>query len=71
MLEKRVPDLLDIERWRGRAEEARSTAEVFADPSVRRIMLNISASYDHMIQIAEQRLALRAVERRQRNDAHR
>lgn len=51
-----MPALLDKpERWRKRAEEARTIAAGMRDPETKRIMLDLAASYDALAKRAEDR----------------
>jgi hypothetical protein len=45
--------LIDVQHWRGRAAEARATAESFNDPAAIQTMLDIAASYDKLAESAE------------------
>lgn len=45
----------DAEHWWGRAEEARTIAEIITDPEARRIMFDIAESYDRLAERAAER----------------
>ena len=45
----------DAEHWWGRAEEARTIAEIITDPEARRIMFDIAEGYDRLAERAEDR----------------
>jgi hypothetical protein len=47
--------LADAEYWLGRAEEARSLAEITRDPEARRIMFDIAEGYDRLAERAAER----------------
>jgi hypothetical protein len=49
--------LVDVERFRQRAAEARAMAENFRDPGVRKGMLDIAATYDRLADGAEWHIA--------------
>jgi len=42
--------------WRSRAEEARLLAESLEDAQSKQIMLGIAGDYEHMAELAEQRV---------------
>ena len=45
----------DAEHWWGRAEEARTIAEIMTDPEARRIMFDIAEGYDRLAERAARR----------------
>ena len=45
----------DAEHWWGRAEEARTIAEIMTDPEARRIMFDIAEGYDRLAERAAER----------------
>jgi O-methyltransferase involved in polyketide biosynthesis len=45
----------DAEHWWGRAEEARTIAEIITDPEARRIMFDIAEGYDRLAERAAER----------------
>jgi hypothetical protein len=48
-----VPPLTRAERWRARAEECRSLADCFTDPTCRRQLIDLAAGYESMAAAAE------------------
>lgn len=51
-----IPLLMNPVHWRDRAEEAREQSEQMNDLESKRVMLEISASYERLAQRAEKRL---------------
>jgi hypothetical protein len=43
----------DSKYWRGRAAEARTTADQMRDPEVKRVLLEIAAAYDRIAESVE------------------
>jgi ADP-heptose:LPS heptosyltransferase len=44
----------DAEHWRKRAEEARAQAEQMSTPGAKRQLLEIAASYEQLVKLAEE-----------------
>jgi hypothetical protein len=55
-----MTSLLDADFWRGRAEEARATAEVMTFPDAKREMLSIAGAYERLADHAERTAGRRA-----------
>jgi hypothetical protein len=52
-----VPRLLtDVDYWRDRAEEARTTADAFTSPEAKRVMPDIATGYEYLAECAERLL---------------
>jgi hypothetical protein len=49
----------DAEHWWGRAEEARTIAEIMTDAEARRIMFDIAEGYDRLAERAADRASCR------------
>ena len=48
------PTLHDAEYWRKRAREARAQAEKMSTPGAKRQLLEIAASYEKLVKLAEE-----------------
>ena len=48
-----MADENDANYWRGRAAEARATADLMSDPKAKGILLEIAASYDRIAESVE------------------
>jgi O-methyltransferase involved in polyketide biosynthesis len=51
-MERSGSDTFDAQYWRGRAAEARATADLVPDPIAKTMMVDIANKYDHMAERA-------------------